>query len=997
VEGLIALLAFGVVAALLVAPILALIAFVKVSGLRSEVREMRSLLGGLEARLGALQKRYAADRVARAEAQAVSPSPVVTEPRVAAAEEPPPVPSIEPAASRSVAAPRPAFTPPPQRPKPPAPPAAPAFEWESLLGVKGAAWLGGIALFTAAVLLIKLAIDQGLITPALRIGLLVTTGLGLLLGAELYLRRGYATTANALSGSGVAILYAAFFAGHNLYGLFPMSVAFALMIVVTVTAVVASVRYDSPAIALLGLLGGFATPLLLSTGEDRPIGLFSYLLLLNLGLLFVALRRGWHAFVLLSVLATFFIEMGWVLRFVRVETPLNVLIGVVVFFVFGLLFLLAPLTSSTRDDGVLLSAGTLGGLAPFVFGLYLAGSRTLATDERNWPLLFGLVALLDAALIAVALLRRRALLMVAAAVATTTILPLWAAHGLTADTLWGATFGAVALALLLNLPARLSAFFVEASRRGDMQAMEATGLIAGLGLGLFGIALIAQGRGNPPWAFLFVAASLTAIVLERSGAGRIRGAFGLAAPGVALLIQVWFFAIWHDVELMRNLAIPALYTITLSLATALRRGEEHAREDETGVVAANAIAIVGLFLCLTVRGIAFHPVPLFAALAVANFLLIVSAVRREWVALAPVALIATAAFATLWHTAYFYRYDGPFALPIYALFYVAFLALPFGVLALTSARWQRHRTLWLASALSGPFFFYVLYRGWIAVLGRSAIGLLPLAMAALSVAALAGVERRFVIRAADPASGPRRLAFLALFAAVALGFIATAIPVQLARQWITIGWALEAVAVWWLYDRLSHVGLKLFGAALFAAVGVRLLFNPWIFEYHERGWPILNWLLYTYGLSALCCLVGAAVLRRAERSRQASWLPRAASLLGLILIFWLINLEIADFFSVGRRHITWTWTRHYARDMALSVAWGLYALALLVVGLWRRTRTLRFVSLAVIMLATSKVFLYDLASVRGIYRVLSFLALSVSLILISLLYQRFVFRRETPR
>jgi uncharacterized membrane protein len=275
----------------------------------------------------------------------------------------------------------------------------------------------------------------------------------------------------------------------------------------------------------------------------------------------------------------------------------------------------------------------------------------------------------------------------------------------------------------------------------------------------------------------------------------------------------------------------------------------------------------------------------------------------------------------------------------------------------------------------------------------------------LTVAALYGVSRQFVPGLdGDTDAASRRLNYLALYAAIALGFVAVAIPLQLDRQWITIGWALEAAAVWWLFGHLPHPGLKYFGLLLYAGVGVRLLANGEVLRYQPRGAPLVNWLLYTYGVPALACFAGAAWLRRAERRRGAepfqdllrgdrAHLAPAAGLLGLLLVFWLINLEIADFYSAGR-YVDLDFSRHLQRDLTRSFAWGLYAVTLLVIGLVRRERGLRVVSLGFLMLTVGKVFVYDLGQLSGIYRILSFLALGVSLIVVSLLYQRFVKREE---
>ncbi len=76
-----------------------------------------------------------------------------------------------------------------------------------------------------------------------------------------------------------------------MWDLIPFTAAFVTMAIVTVVAVLLSIRRVSVFIALLGMLGGFATPAVLSSGENRPVALFSYLLILNAGLAWTAYRR----------------------------------------------------------------------------------------------------------------------------------------------------------------------------------------------------------------------------------------------------------------------------------------------------------------------------------------------------------------------------------------------------------------------------------------------------------------------------------------------------------------------------------------------------------------------------------------------------------------------------------------------------------------------------------------------------------------------------------
>src|SRR6185295_2168646 len=106
------------------------------------------------------------------------------------------------------------------------------------------------------------------------------------------------------------------------------------MALVTAVAVLLSIRRDSLFIALLGLVGGFATPALLSTGVDRPIGLFGYLLLLNAGLAWVAWRKRWSSLTALSLVGTVVYQWGWVYKWL---TPDKLPLAATIFGVFPLL------------------------------------------------------------------------------------------------------------------------------------------------------------------------------------------------------------------------------------------------------------------------------------------------------------------------------------------------------------------------------------------------------------------------------------------------------------------------------------------------------------------------------------------------------------------------------------------------------------------------------------------------------------------------------------
>ncbi|HMK39325.1 MAG TPA: DUF2339 domain-containing protein, partial [Bacteroidota bacterium] len=209
-------------------------------------------------------------------------------------------------------------------PRPPAPPAAalsmppsPAKsrtrgEWEALIGGKLLNRVGALALILGVGFFLQYAFANDWITEPVRVMIGVAVGLTLLAGAARSAARGFQIFAQGLVGAGIAILYLSAYASFNYYRLVTQPWAFLFMSAITVITFTQAFRYDSIVVALLGLLGGFLTPFLLSTGEVNPVGLFTYLALLDAGLLVVAWRReAWMSIEPLSMAGTYLIYALW--------------------------------------------------------------------------------------------------------------------------------------------------------------------------------------------------------------------------------------------------------------------------------------------------------------------------------------------------------------------------------------------------------------------------------------------------------------------------------------------------------------------------------------------------------------------------------------------------------------------------------------------------------------------------------------------------------------
>ncbi|MEO8033032.1 MAG: DUF2339 domain-containing protein, partial [Acidobacteriota bacterium] len=289
-------------------------------------------------------------------------------------------------------------------PPPPAPPRSPSkpFDWESLIGVKLFSWIAGIALVLAAVFALKYSVEHGWVSPAVRATFGILIGSALIVVCELRFARGYKFTTNALHGAGIAILYATLFSTYALWHLLSPAVVFPLMLLVTAVAIFLSVRHDSVFIALLGLLGGFATPALLSTGENRPVGLFSYLLLLNAGLAFVAYRKRWPALTLCSVALTAIYQWSWIATYL---TPAQLPLAAGIFIVFAITAATALWAGRGDDESAQRTferTALAGAVLPLMFAVFAAA---VPAYGARYNTLFGFLLLVDAGLAAIAIAR----------------------------------------------------------------------------------------------------------------------------------------------------------------------------------------------------------------------------------------------------------------------------------------------------------------------------------------------------------------------------------------------------------------------------------------------------------------------------------------------------------------------------------------------------------------------------------------------------------------
>ncbi len=899
-----------------------------------------------------------------------------------------------PAGRPRPAAPRPASAPPP--------PPSIAIDWERWLGVRGAAAAGAAILVLASLYFFKYSIDAGFFGPSARVVTGTGVGLACLLGSLRARDRDHVVLADWIAGAGISILYTAFWAAHSLYDLIPGPIAFALMIAVTAACVALSVRHSSQVVAVLGLLGGFVTPFALSSGEDHPVGLFGYLLLLDGALIGVGRRKAWRVVTALCVAGTLLYQLAWIGGRMG---PDDLGLGMSIVVVFAALFAVtARPADAPAGEGVFVEGGSV--LAPFVFGLYFGLRADLAPHVAPVALM---VAIVSAAACVLAEIRGARAYPLVAAVGSLAVLLGWTAAHDPPD-------GAIELLGCTLLVAGVFHGYLEVRRRRGhdeegFPPAALAGAVAAIGamVVIFVAAVLWIAPIAPP-AVLAGWVVLAGLALRQAGLpGRARLhlavaiAIGVLLPALhAAQADAPFYAQGGAALAVALAAAGAL------LGVALVRRDEDARR--TGLHAAALIALL-----LLVEPLAFpHAVGPGALLAVATLLggiaLFAAAVlcSGPWVLAATLtvafvdtawALGATAAarpdvtgFASLDAASLAAEPGLRIGLAALGLSAALFTAWPVAL----SRRFEGAPWAFRASALAGPAFLVPVRAVWIALFGDAAIGLVPAGLAVLAFGAGMIAHRRL-----DADAGARPDAPVWLFGAT-IALVSVAIPMQLRDEGITIGYGALGVALVGLWSRFDHPGMKLAGLAHLALATARLTLNPFVLEYHPRTASLLfNWLLPTYGLPALALIAAAYVLGPREVARLRPWELRfygSARPLGalgsgfaaVLVVFAWVNLTILNAYSPAGA-LAWSFHHEPARDLTLSVAWAVYALGLLALGTTRKSAALRWTSLVLILTTALKVFLYDLGHLRDLYRVASLVGLAFSLILISLAYQRFVF------
>lgn len=252
-------------------------------------------------------------------------------------------------------------------------------------------WLvrGGIlALLAGIALFLRYAYARNLVPPEARVFIVVLAGSGMVAAGIRLARRKYHLIGMGLLGGGFGTLYFAVYALMTLYKLCGAGTAFGLSILVTAAAMVLAVRMNVLLVALVGVLGGYAAPVLFSTGEKNLAGLFLYLLLLGAGVLFTARKRNWKLLNSVSFWFTVLLFGGALARFYREQEdyPVVMLFLALFYLLFSMLPVVYNLLNRVRISVFELLQVSANGLLFLIAGVLLTRGRYDSATAALVPL-----------------------------------------------------------------------------------------------------------------------------------------------------------------------------------------------------------------------------------------------------------------------------------------------------------------------------------------------------------------------------------------------------------------------------------------------------------------------------------------------------------------------------------------------------------------------------------------------------------------------------------
>ncbi len=249
--------------------------------------------------------------------------------------------------------------------------------WLNRVGI--AAMLIGVSYF------LKYAFENNWIGPGGRIVIGLIAGIALVLWSEHFRSRGYSAFSYSLKAVGVGTLYLSLWGAFQVYHLIPSAAAFAAMVMVTASTIVLALSQDAQLLASFAMIGGFSTPVLLATGQNHEVVLFSYVALLDLAILAMAIVRPWRRLLWGSFTGTIVLYAGWYgSYYTAAQRPTTAFFAALFAAVFAAIPLATKYERSTRFAGLSITLTLLPLLNAALLFMALYEMYEFQSDTLTW-------------------------------------------------------------------------------------------------------------------------------------------------------------------------------------------------------------------------------------------------------------------------------------------------------------------------------------------------------------------------------------------------------------------------------------------------------------------------------------------------------------------------------------------------------------------------------------------------------------------------------------
>ena len=836
-------------------------------------------------------------------------------------------------------------------------------------------WIGGFTLFLAIVFLIKYSIDNNLLTPVMRIVLGSAVGLILLVSGLLIRKEKIQTTANTLSGTGLAILYAVVFCAYSFYQLISMQTAFGLMVVIALMSFAVALYKKAKYIGFLAVITSFLTPYLVASQEPNMLFFLGYLALVNAAATATALKARWNSLLMTAFIFTGLSQMTTWFALSTTDTTLAIGFGI-----FCILYCAAATWICLKKEDAISTPCRATLLSFIILNLFLVSVGLGAfAHYLNVSLVFLAVALcLNLLLCRIAYTSNDFSngFLIAGKIIVVLGLFLWT-EGLSSG-----EFLALQLSSVLAFAAINGANDVLTYKKKKVSSVftaifpillmltafiQSSSMTFGMMVS-FSVLMIVLMSASIIYAFLcknIVPAIVAAVLFI---------IFLIHAPA-ALTLE--YFIDTTQCLLLWTLAIVPAVVCALAGAWLKKRFDIPAN---SGLVFTCTLLpyllVFSMLLNDKMQEVSLHAFLGFTlalnALC-AFFSWIYKEARPMWGALAGSAILQ------LFYLAFIDKVPAqPFMLWVGAIWLLFFL-YPF----FCGKKRILGRSPWAVCSLSGIISTLICVAVLKNKLAVAYPSVLPLVMAAIYGLAIYYVYEWAPVTQEDQ---KRRILWLS---AAALSFITLIFPLEMGKAWLTCAWALEGLALVYLNKYLPHKGLRFTAVTLLSISFIRLVLNPAIFSYYETTPSLFNWYLYAFLLVGGCLLTSAKEWKSPSEKKAPVYYLQT---LGGIVLFVLMNIEITNCFAT-EEGLKFHFFGDFAPAITYTLGWTIFGAICIFLGLNKKGSAVSKVGTALVCFSLLKLFLSDIWTLGGMYRIVGLFGIAVVLIAISFAYQ-YIHKKE---